>query len=133
LIEVVSPGNKSSRVNLQSFVSKAIAALSQGYHVLVADLFPPTARDPEGIHGAIWAEIGEEPFVLPREQPLTLASYASGLETTAYVQPVGVGDSLPDMPLFLDAEQYVDVPLDRTYLSAWQRVPERWRKVIADN
>lgn len=25
-------------------------------HVLVIDLFPPTPRDPQGIHQAIWSE-----------------------------------------------------------------------------
>src|SRR5262249_35086165 len=41
LIEVVSPGNKASRYAFQTFVDKAVAALSQGYHLLLIDLFPP--------------------------------------------------------------------------------------------
>ena len=34
---------------------------------------------------------------------MTLAAYDAGPPTVAYVEPVGVGDVLPDMPLFLRA------------------------------
>ena len=58
LLELVSPGNKAARFALRSFVDKAVEALFRGYHLLIVDLFPPTPRDPQGIHGAIWAEFG---------------------------------------------------------------------------
>ena len=57
LLEIVSPGNKSSRHALRSFVEKAVEALYRGYHLLIIDLFPPTPRDPQGIHGAIWRDV----------------------------------------------------------------------------
>src|SRR5438552_3724154 len=41
LIEIVSPGNKESEPMLQAFVEKAAAALWQGYHLLILDLWPP--------------------------------------------------------------------------------------------
>jgi hypothetical protein len=34
------------------------------------------------------------------------------------------------MPLFLDADHYVNVPLEATYQSAWEGVPMRWQMVI---
>jgi hypothetical protein len=34
-------------------------------NLLIVDLFPPTSRDPQGIHGAIWDELAGEPFELP--------------------------------------------------------------------
>jgi len=49
---------------------------------------------------------------------------------TAYVEPTCVGRVLPDMPLFLTPEHYVNVPLENTYMAAWRGVPERWRRVI---
>jgi hypothetical protein len=67
---------------------------------------------------------------LPSGPPLTLASYTAGRTVTAYIEPIGVGAELPDMPLFLDPEHYVNVPLESTYCAAWEGVPERWRKVI---
>jgi hypothetical protein len=37
---------------------------------------------------------------------------------------VGVGDKLPDMPLFLRAGVYVLVPFDATYQAAWSAFPD---------
>ena len=60
IIEIVSPGNKHSKDALRKFVSKAVEFLDQGVHLLIVDLFPPTKRDPNGIHRAIWDEISED-------------------------------------------------------------------------
>jgi hypothetical protein len=130
LLEIVSPGNKASRHALRSFVEKAAEALYRGYHLLLLDLFPPGPRDPQGIHGAVWAEIDDEPFALPADQPLTLAAYSAGTVKTAYIEPVAVGDALPEMPLFLEPEAYVNVPLEASYQSAWRGLPQRWRRVL---
>jgi len=37
----------------------------------------------------------------------------------AYVEPVAVGQPLPDMPLFLKPEFYVPAPLEETYRTTW--------------
>lgn len=130
LLEIVSQGNKARRTALETFVNKAVAALQHGHHLLVVDLYPPTRCAPEGIHGAIWAEIDDEAYEIPADQPLTLVAYSAGLPPTAYVQPIGVGDPLPDMPLFLTPERYVDVPLEATYAAAWRGMPQRWRREL---
>jgi hypothetical protein len=41
-----------------------------------------------------------------------------------------VSDVLPDMPLFLRPGFYVQVPLEATYHTAYQSVPQRWRRVL---
>ncbi len=130
LIEVRSPGNKSSRTAFQTFLNKAVAALRQGYHLLLIDLSPPGSRDPQGIHGALWAELGGNPNVAPPEKPLTLAAYSAGPKKKAYVEPVAVGDLLTPMPLFLTPFTYVPVPLEETYQAAYRGVPHRWREVL---
>jgi hypothetical protein len=130
LIEIVSPGNKASRHALRTFVEKAADALYRGYHLLILDLFPPGPRDPHGIHGALWAEIADGNYRQPVEQPLTLAAYSADQVKTAYVEPVAVGALLPDMPLFLEPEEYVNVPLEATYAGAYHGVPQRWRRVL---
>ena len=56
------------------------------------DLFPPSIRDPHGVHKAIWDQFKEEPFELPSDKRLTLAAYAAGSEKVAYVENVAVGD-----------------------------------------
>ena len=104
VIEIVSPGNKSSRHALRAFVEKMTDLLREGVHLLIIDLFPPGPRDPEGVHKVIWDELQEEPFELPPDKPLTLAAYSAGAVKTAYVEPVAVGDLLPEMPLFLEPE-----------------------------
>ncbi len=68
VIEILSPGNKDSRAALRDFVEKTIDFLKAGIHVLVIDLFPPTSRDPCGIHKVIWDEILEEDFDFPPRQ-----------------------------------------------------------------
>jgi len=48
----------------------------------------------------------------------------------AYVEPISLGAVLPDMPLFLDEDWYVNVPLEATYMEAYTTVPRRWQTVI---
>jgi len=131
IIEVVSRGNKSSEYALQKFVEKAAAALDHGVHLLILDLQAPTSRDPQGIHGAIWNHIEADSYQAPPDRPLTLAAYAAGdVVKTAYVEPVAVGATLPEMPLFLRPESYVGVPLEATYQAAWRGVPRRWLREL---
>jgi hypothetical protein len=123
IIEILSPGNKDSRVALRSFVEKAADILNQGVNLLVVDLFPPTPRDPQGIHKAIWDELGEVPFEAPPGKPLIIASYLGGDFPTAYVESVGIGDALPSLPIFLSETCYIPVPLEATYQEAWAVSP----------
>ena len=123
VIEIVSPGNKGSRHAIHNFASKAIAFLHGGIHLLIVDLFPPGRRDPQGIHKVIWDRLHEEPFELPPDKPLTMASYAVGTEIVAYVDVAAVGDPLPDMPIFLTGDRYVPCPLESTYQTAWGQFP----------
>jgi hypothetical protein len=130
VIEIVSPGNKGSRNALRAFVDKAVGLLDRGIHLLVVDLFPPTKRDPQGIHKAIWDEIKEEPFELPPDKPLTLAAYSAGPVKVAYVEPAAVGDVLPDMALFLEPDVHVPAPLEATYQTTWDVCPEALKEAV---
>jgi hypothetical protein len=130
LLEIVSPGNKSGAGPMQAVLDKAVAALQQGYHLLMIDLFPPGPADPRGLHDRVWRELEGGRFEPPAGKPLTLAAYRVGDGITAYVEPVAVGQALPDMPLFLDPDHYVNVPLESTYVAAYEGVPRRWRQVI---
>jgi hypothetical protein len=127
VIEVVSPGNKDSKHAIRSFARKAIEFLHAGIHRLIVDLFPPSKRDPQGIHKVIWDRIRDEPFELPSDKPLTLAAYSAGTVITAYIEPVAVGDVLPDMPVFLTPDRYVRCPLETTYQASWDVFPKALR------
>ena len=130
IIEIVSPGNKESRHAIRSFVEKAADILNQGVHLVVVDLFPPSPRDPQGIHKAISDEFGDEPFDFLPDKPLTVVSYVGGDLPTAYVESVGVGDRLPAIPLFLTEYDYVPCPLDATYDEAWRVFPAMLKEVV---
>ena len=130
LIEIVSPANKHTERTLEEFTDKAIAALREGIHVLVIDPFPPTRHDPYGIHGYVWHRLMAGTYQPKDVQPLTLVSYAADRSLRAYIERLSTGDSLTPMPLFLTPTHYINVPLEQTYLQAWQGVPKRWRQVI---
>jgi hypothetical protein len=131
VVEIVSPGNKDSRNAIRSFVDKAIRFLGRGVHLMIIDLFPPTPRDPEGIHKAIWDELREEDFQLPSGKPLTVVSYDAGWPKKAYVEPMAEGDRLPDAPLFLAPGYYVPTPLETTYQATWAACPAPLRDLVA--
>jgi hypothetical protein len=130
VIEIVSPGNKDTRSALRDFVEKTIDFFRAGVHVLIVDLFPPTPRDLFGIHKAIWDEIEEEPCPLPEGKDRILVSYKTGDERVAFVEPVGVGDPLPAMALFLASDFHVMTPLEATYQTTWNACPEEMRIAV---
>jgi hypothetical protein len=129
-IEVLSPGHKDSRAALRDFVDKAIDFLRQGIHLLVVDLFPPSKRDPYGIHKLIWDEIHEEDFGFPPGKDRLVASYETGDLKVAFLTPLAVGDPFPDAPLFVATELHVLVPLEATYCAAWDASPEPLRVAV---
>jgi hypothetical protein len=131
VVEIVSPGNKSNRHGLRSFVEKAIELLHGSIHLLIVDLFPPTARDLHGLNKLIWDEIMVNDFALPSDQPLSLGAYISYPIPEAFIEPTAVGAVLIDMPLFLSPDMYVPVPLEATYQSAWEELPAYWRSVLS--
>jgi hypothetical protein len=81
VIELVTPGNTESKREVRQFVEKTVDFLSQGVHVLLVDLFPPTSRDPDGLHSLIWDELaGGEPDEIPAEKPASLVSYQAATD-----------------------------------------------------
>ena len=131
LIEIVSPANKDRKAHVRELAQKVVRSLEAGVHVLLIDLLPATAHDPGGLHAAVWRWFDTAAYEPPVDRPLTLVSYAwDGEEPRAYLQPVSVGQPLIDMPLFLTAERYVNVPLEPTYGTAYHGMPEYWRNVI---
>jgi hypothetical protein len=130
MVEIVSPGNKASRHEIQSLLDKTLAALGRGIHLLLIDLQPPSPRDPEGWHGLLWEQLTGVAHQQPPQQPLTLGAYDAGPPVVAYVETLAVGNALPSMPLFLAPDQYVEVPLEMTYLAAYKGVPLYYRNIL---
>jgi hypothetical protein len=131
LVELVSPGNKSSQSALGSFVEKAVELLSRNIHLVIVDLFPPGPRDPDGIPGSIWQAVSTQPYKMPESNRLTLAAYEAASSVSAFIEHPRIGDPLQSMPLFLGPHAYTLLPLEATYNSAFAVMPRRWRDVLA--
>ena len=130
LVEIVSPANKDRASHVAEFVDKVEAALAREIHVLLVDLIPPGPHDPQGINGALWERFADEPYPLPADEPLTLASYVAGTSPVAYLEHLAVGSPLAQMPLFLNPDRYVNAPLDATYMASYRGMPAFWREVL---
>ncbi len=135
IIEIVSPGNKSSRSAIRSFIEKTADFLNAGVNVLLVDPFPTGPRDPQSLHKMIWDEWEEVPFEMPADEPLLLAAYRAGIDSAglspiAYLEPFRVGATMPDMPAWLDRDSFVNVPLERTYREAWKTCPADYRYLV---
>jgi hypothetical protein len=133
VLEIVSPGNKAGKSAMSAFVRKFQDLLSAGVHLAIVDLFPPTLRDPEGIHPIVWGEDENDVFQFDAAKPLVCASYIGGMGAEAFVQPVAVGEKLPTIPLFLTPAEYVPVPLEATYRVAFDSVPDVWREALTSS
>jgi hypothetical protein len=132
LLEIVSPSNKDRPRHVTAFARKVVGALRAGVHVLLVDIIRPGLHDPQGMHAVVseWLDDEAELYHLPHGEPLTLASYAADRQPKAYFEHMAVGAALPEMPLFLDPERYVQVPLEPTYQAAYRGVPAFWRAVL---
>ena len=61
---------------------------------------------------------------------LQIATPSRGAIKEAYVEPVAVGDALPDMPLFLEPDLYIPVPLETTYRTTWSVFPSALKGLL---
>ncbi len=75
-------------------------------------------------------QISDNTFMLPGDRLLTLVAYQAAPVTTAFVEPIAVGQQLPDMPLFLRNNFYINVPLEATYMDSWAVLPQLLRDLV---
>lgn len=133
IVELVSPGNKSSFRDMRQFVAKIEQLLRRGIHVLLVDLFPPSKTNPNGLHEAIWDHFdSRDPEPMAPARPLMTMSYENHGQSSmeAYLEALSVGGVIPSMPVFLECDGCVMVPLEETYNSAYAAMPERLKSLI---
>lgn len=84
------------------------------------------------MHGAVWQLLdpAAERYEPPSDAALALAAYVAGAEVEAYLEPIALGGTMPDMPLFLRPDRNVNVPLEATYGTAFRGMPMVWRNVL---
>jgi hypothetical protein len=129
VLEVVSPGHKDSVEQFDNYLGTLAGFLSAGLHLLLIDVFPPSLRNPDGVDRAIWACLTGESPPPPAGKPLTAAAFSAD-PLSLYSEPFGVGDPLPDAPLFLGRDWYITVPLEASYGSAWSGVAGYTRRMF---
>ena len=133
VLEIVSPGNKKEASEFGALIDKTVALLAKGIHVVVVDLHRPGPYDPHGIANVVWEKLGQPWLVADARHPLAVASFAAGRTVRVYLEPLAVGDALPDMPMFLAAGQHVRLPLERSYRSTFHRLPAHLRTAFDED
>lgn len=131
LVEIASASNKDRADSVNAYVKKAFTALHHRVNVVHLDLLPPTKFTPDGLGGAIWTALEGDDYPFSRESPLAADSFQAGDVFDLYANPLAVGDELPDVPLFLDEDRYIELPLAPTYQSAFQSIAPKDRVLLA--
>jgi hypothetical protein len=101
--------------------------------LLLIDILPPGPVDPDGLPVALSITDHTEVPIVTDEEPYTLLSLHcpdSGDLIRGYANTVARNQPLPEMPLFLSEDYYVNVPLEATYMRAWDELPEPWREIV---
>lgn len=131
VIEIVSAGNKSSVSALEALSRKVRTLMSEHVHLLIIDLIRSGKNCPDGLPTYLsFSNFNATPNIT-EDKPFTLTAVRSGETYEAFVETIGVGDTLTDMPLFLNDSQYIPLPLEKTYESAWQGVPLPWKQKLS--
>lgn len=130
VVEIMSPGNRNGNDKLNEIVDKAIALIKRRIHVVLLDPIGAGPGDPGGIHAYLWNRLNSETYTRPPDKPQTLVAYTADWKVKAWIEPMAVGDPLIPMPLFLDSEHYVPLPLSETYASAFRGMPPKWQRAV---
>lgn len=120
IVELVSRSIKSSKARATAISMKVADLLLSGVHVAVADPFPPSKSNPNGLHPLVWKVLGRKaPPPPPEGRPYTFVGYRADDAATAYLNYIAIGQSLPVVPLFLTEDRFVTLPLEETYTAAF--------------
>ncbi|NLX96756.1 MAG: hypothetical protein GXY83_11315 [Rhodopirellula sp.] len=90
----------------------------------------PTSKNVPGRAKLIWNEITDDSFELPSGRARALVSYETSDERAATIEPVAVGDALPDMPLFLSNRLHIPASLESTGQARWAVTPQALREAV---
>ena len=118
-IEIVSPGNKDRPESRRAFVAKTASYLRRGCGVVVVDVVTNRRAD---LHAELLTTIGADP--LPTSSAGLLAvSYRALADhgrarLHAWPTPLGLGEVLPTVPLWLASDLAVPLDLEVSYAAA---------------
>ena len=120
VIEIVSPSNKDRPENRRAFVAKVAALLQKGVCVSVVDLI--TLRQFNLYADLLELLGGTDPQLGPTPPPLYALTVRSRRRPgggrallDVWYYPMSLGQTLPTLPVWLDADQRVLLPLEPGY------------------
>ncbi len=121
-IELVSPANKDRELHRRWFAIKCASYLAQGVALIVVDVV--TSRQ-ANLHNEMVRLLGHAQ-TLPADIALYAVAYrpirrGDQDEIDIWPAPLAVGQSLPVLPLALNAAICLPLDLEATYLTACQR------------
>ena len=123
-VELVSPANKDRPAHRHAFAIKCASYLAQGVGLVIIDIV--TSRD-ANLHNEVIGVLGHgDPYVLPAGVGLYAVAYRpivreSAEQIEVWPNPLALGQSLPVVPLALNAELSLALDLEETYAAACQR------------
>lgn len=130
LLELASPSNKDRAASVSAYVEKAKAALDAGVHLVHLDMLPPTPHAPANLSAAIWDAVNGADYPFALAKPFAADGFMADRVIELYANPLALGDEWPDVPLFLDTETYIDLPLAATYAQAFAGVAPQDRSLL---
>ena len=131
IIEVVSWRNKASIRKQNEFCMKLEGIINSGIHVLYIDPFPPPPRGTRCLHDVLWPRLGgRRRYDFGTPPPLSTGSYQSRERTRCYVTPFRVGQAIPTMPVFIEIGVSFALPIEDTYLAAYEDVLPMHRVIL---
>jgi hypothetical protein len=134
VIELFSRANKASTEHRDLFLRKSLDVLRSGIHLAFVDVQPPTSPVPAGFHALICEAHGETPPPLAEDRPLEAAAYQvlEDASIRSHRVALRVGDTLPEVPVFLTSHHYVRLPLEETYRYAFGSLARRFRRALGE-
>jgi hypothetical protein len=129
-IFLVSKQDATVPYRKRALVQSAVGALTRGINVVVIDLCTNHRQPSDTISEAIWRELGNPPWERPVEASTSAVSFRTDFSVEAYLEPLRVGEVLPEIPLFLGRDLFVLLPLEATYAATWTMTPEPTRQAL---
>lgn len=133
-LRIISPGHKDRESSVARFCEQTGRMIASGLHVSVVDILRPTPSAAEGMHAEIWRRCyrDEGPALMSQDRPVLTVAYnvtndVGEMVPEAFVTTSELGQPLPDLPLFLEEDRYVPVPLAATYARTWEATPRQVR------
>jgi hypothetical protein len=123
-VELVSPANKDRAAHRRAFANKCAGYLAQGISLIVVDIVTARAAN---LHNELMAVLGHvDSFHLAADTHLYAVAYRAVVrdetdQIEVWPERLAIGNSLPTIPLALNAEICLPLDLESTYAAACQR------------